>query len=118
MLKAIDKEIEREQDPQYQTYLTEKLTRLSGRSAIIHCGGYTPVELLETRDQIVDCLNSCKSALESGILPGGGNSFIHALPVLEDLKLKNKNFDIGVNVFYNAVMVCCPLTLGKFENSL
>ena len=69
--------------------LKQRISRLEGKSAIITVGGFTEVEINENRDKIIDGLNTCKSALEEGILPGGGTAYIHALKVLENLYLQN-----------------------------
>jgi len=41
-------------------------------------GGSTQVEQGEARDLIVDALNSAKSAIQGGVLPGGGMAMYHA----------------------------------------
>jgi chaperonin GroEL len=51
---------------------------LQAKIAEIQVGGYSDVEKGEERDLIVDALNSAKSAIVGGILPGGGVSMFHA----------------------------------------
>ena len=50
----------------------DRLTRLNSKVAEIEVGGGTDAEKGEVRDLIVDSLNSAKSAMQHGILPGGG----------------------------------------------
>jgi len=82
-----------------------RISRMEGKSAIITVGGYTEVEIIENRDKIVDSLNSCKSALEEGIMPGGGTAYIHALKELNNLYLSNPDLNAGVNLFIFAIKV-------------
>jgi chaperonin GroEL len=94
-----------EKDPNFKQYYKDRLSRLRGKSCTIFVGGFTPVEVTENRDKIVDALNSCQTSMESGVLPGGGTSFIHALKVLEKSELENLDMNVGVNIFYHAIRV-------------
>ena len=47
-------------------------------------GGSSDVERGEERDLIIDALNSAKSAIKGGVLPGGGIALFHASKLLED----------------------------------
>jgi chaperonin GroEL len=78
---------------------------MEGRNAVITVGGFTEVEIAENRDKIVDCLNSCKTALDEGIIPGGGACFIHALSSLENMKFDNIDMNVGVNIFRTSIIV-------------
>lgn len=49
-------------------------------------------------------MNSCKSALEHGILPGGGTSFIHSLKVLEKKLEETKNGKINNEFNYDNIV--------------
>lgn len=62
----------------------ERLARLQSKIAEIWVGGFSEVERGEERDLIVDALNSAKSAIEGGVLPGGGVALYHASKLLED----------------------------------
>ena len=61
----------------------DRLTRLSSKVAEIEVGGGTDAEKGEVRDLIVDSLNSAKSAMQHGILPGGGVALYQASKILE-----------------------------------
>lgn len=62
----------------------ERLARLQSKIAEIQVGGYSEVERGEERDLIVDALNSAKSAIQGGVLPGGGIAMYNASKLLED----------------------------------
>ncbi len=85
--------------------LKQRLNYLEGKTGIITVGGYTEVEIAENRDKIVDCLNSCRSAIENGILPGGGTAFIHALKVLKNINYENTDMIAGFKIFKEAIIV-------------
>ena len=59
-----------EENQNIKDVIKSRISRLEGKSAIIGIGGFTDAEKAENRDKIIDSLNSCKSALENGILPG------------------------------------------------
>ena len=98
----------REEDKNIKEVIQLRISKLEGKSAIIGVGGFTDAEKGENRDKIIDALNSCKSALEYGILPGGGTPYIHGLKMLEKLLINNDNninYNAGVRVFYLAIKV-------------
>lgn len=105
MLDKLNYLSKNETQPGYKSYYSDRLSRLQGKACTIYVGGLTPVEITENRDKVVDALNSCQTSLKTGILPGGGTSFIHALKLLENLKLSNKDLNVGVNIFYHAMIV-------------
>jgi chaperonin GroEL len=63
--------------------LQERLAKLSGGVAIIRVGAATEVEMKEKKDRVDDAQFATKAAVEEGILPGGGTTFIMLIPTLE-----------------------------------
>jgi chaperonin GroEL len=55
-----------------------RLAKLSVGVAIIKVGAATEVEMKEKKDRIEDALNAAKSAVEEGIVPGGGLALLVA----------------------------------------
>lgn len=118
-MNNLKSKIKNEENKNIKEVLKKRLSNLEGKTAIIAVGGITEAEVGENRDKIIDCLNSCKSAMESGILPGGGTSFIHGIRVLEKRLKEYKeneqffkdnhkiNYDsiIGISVFIEALKV-------------
>ncbi len=88
----------------------DRLTRLNSKVAEIEVGGRTDSEKGEIRDLIVDSLNSAKSAMQNGILPGGGVALYQASKVLEsglpDL-VSEESERLGVKVMQEALK--CPI---------
>lgn len=52
--------------------LNDRLSSLTSSIAKISVGGYTDIERKELYDRIEDSLNAARSALEEGVIPGGG----------------------------------------------
>lgn len=55
-----------------------RVARLSGGVGVIHVGGTTELEMRERKDRIDDAVCAARAAIEEGIVPGGGVSFIIA----------------------------------------
>lgn len=68
-------------------FLHERIARLTGGIATIHVGAPTLIEKEEKIDLITDAMNSVKSSLKDGILPGGGVAMLKT----SDYLLQNKD---------------------------
>ncbi len=55
-----------------------RVVRLSSGVAVIRVGGSTEVEMTERKHRIEDALEAVKSALDEGIIAGGGTSLLRA----------------------------------------
>lgn len=53
-------------------FLKERVSKISGNLSTIYVGAKTESEANELYDRIEDVILSCKSAIEQGVLPGGG----------------------------------------------
>ena len=63
--------------------LKERLSKLSGGTAIIFAGGATPVELKRKAQLIDDAVCAARAALDEGVVPGGGTALLRVLPALD-----------------------------------
>ena len=59
--------------------LQERLAKLAGGVAVINVGAATEVEMKDRKLRIEDALAATRAAVEEGIVPGGGTSFISAI---------------------------------------
>lgn len=59
-----------------KTFYAERIAKLSGGICVIHVGGTTDLEMKERKDRVEDAVCATKAAIEEGIVPGGGVSFI------------------------------------------
>jgi chaperonin GroEL len=67
--------------------LAERTARLSGGVAVIRVGGYTELALKERKVRVEDALSATRSAVEEGIVPGGGVALLRAQPAVRALDL-------------------------------
>jgi len=65
--------------------LQERLAKLSGGVAVIQVGAATETEMKEKKLRIEDALAATRAAVEEGIVPGGGTTYIDAIAALDKL---------------------------------
>ncbi len=63
--------------------LKKRVSDLSGGVAIIQVGAFSEIELKEKRDRIEDSLKAVRSAIEEGIVPGGGVAYLSSQSALD-----------------------------------
>nr|DAN50233.1 MAG TPA: GroEL [Caudoviricetes sp.] len=74
--------------------LQNRLMKLSSGLAVIYVGAKTEVEAKEKIDRVEDSINSVKSAIEGGILPGGGIALLQtSVEPCEDCKENTEFYD-------------------------
>lgn len=66
--------------------IKDRLARLSGGIATVHIGALTPEEKEEKIALVQDAQNSIRSALDYGILPGGGTALLKVAQMLSETK--------------------------------
>jgi len=77
-VKELEKKIPEIKDPFFKKKLQERLAMLSGSVGIIKVGANSKIELKEKKDRVEDSIYAVKAALQEGIVPGGGISFLNA----------------------------------------
>ncbi|UCF99960.1 MAG: chaperonin GroEL [Spirochaetaceae bacterium] len=85
--------------------LQERMAKLSGGVAVINVGAPTEVELKEKKHRVEDALAATRAAVEEGIVPGGGITYIQAIKALdrEDLSGLQESEKIGFQVVKRAL---------------
>src|SRR5579864_878384 len=83
--------------------LQERLAKLSGGVAVIQVGAATETELKEKKHRMEDAVSTARSAVEEGMLPGGGAALVHAQKALDRLKPASANGvasdeQVGINI--------------------
>jgi chaperonin GroEL len=84
-VKAIKTEIENTDSDYAREKLQERLAKLAGGVAVIRVGAATETELKERKHRFEDALSTARSAVEEGIVAGGGVTLIHAISAVEKL---------------------------------
>ncbi|HOT75310.1 MAG TPA: chaperonin GroEL [Candidatus Wallbacteria bacterium] len=82
--------------------LQERLAKLVGGVAVVKVGAATESEMKEKKTRIEDALAATRSAVEEGIIPGGGACLVHCIPVLDKIKADADEM-IGVNIVRRAL---------------
>jgi len=85
--------------------LQERLAKLAGGVAQINVGAASEAELKEKKARVEDALHSTRAAVEEGIVPGGGVSFIRAINALKNLKGNGQDEDAGIGIVRRALEV-------------
>ena len=83
--------------------LQERLAKLSGGVAVLYVGAASEVEMKEKKDRVDDALRATRAAIEEGIVPGGGVTYIRALDALEGLKGDNADETTGIEIIRRAI---------------
>lgn len=65
--------------------IRERLSKLSGGTAILLAGGATPVEQKRRLHLIEDAINAARAAIAEGVVPGGGLALLHVANELDEL---------------------------------
>lgn len=86
--------------------LKKRIAKLIGGLAIIKVGAHTEVELEERKLKIEDAKNSTFAAMDEGIVPGGGATYIHLLDHIPKIKSSMEESDeqIGADIIANALI--------------
>lgn len=84
--------------------LKERLSKLDGGIAVISVGSATEIEMQEKKLRIEDAVSATKSAIEEGIVAGGGVAYIKSIssltPIIESLIGDEKT---GAEIVKNAL---------------
>ncbi len=67
--------------------LQERLAKLVGGVAVIRVGAATETAMKERKSRVEDALAATRSAVEEGIVPGGGVALIRSIPAVEKMSL-------------------------------
>jgi len=106
-IKARIAQIRREIDESTSDYdkekLQERLARLAGGVAVLKIGASTELEMKEKKARVDDALHATRAAAEEGIVVGGGVALIRSLAVLDKLKLKASDEQLGVDIIRKAL---------------
>lgn len=87
-----------------KTKLEERLAKISGGIAVIQVGCATEVELQEKKLRIEDAISATKSAIDEGIVPGGGVALLQCIkPVSDLIKSLHNDEKTGAEIVLNSL---------------
>ncbi len=84
-IAQIKKELEVTDSEYAKEKLQERLAKLAGGVAVIRVGAATETELKEKKHRFEDALNATRAAVEEGVVPGGGTTFLRAIKVVDEV---------------------------------
>lgn len=83
--------------------LQERLAKLAGGVAVLYVGAASEVEMKEKKDRVDDALCATRAAIEEGIVPGGGVTYIRAIDALEGIDAVNADEKTGIEIVKRAI---------------
>jgi len=98
----IRKEIEVTDSEYDREKLQERLAKLAGGVAQIHCGAATETEMKERKALLEDAKAATQAALEEGIVPGGGVALIRCQSAADKLQLSGDE-KLGARIVHNVL---------------
>jgi chaperonin GroEL len=84
-INQIKKQIEETESNYDREKLQERLAKLAGGVAVIKVGAATETELKEKKHRFEDALSATRAAVEEGIVPGGGVTYLNVIPALNGI---------------------------------
>ncbi|HSV72850.1 MAG TPA: chaperonin GroEL [Chthonomonadales bacterium] len=85
-ISQIKRQIEDTDSSYDREKLQERLAKLAGGVAVIKVGAATETELKEKKHRFEDALSATRAAVEEGIVPGGGVTYLYAQQGLAELQ--------------------------------
>ena len=105
-IDLIRREIENTDSDYDREKLQERLAKLTGGVAQINVGAGSEAELKEKKARVEDALHATRAAVEEGIVPGGGVSYIRAIGALEKTRKSVRGDEkFGVDIVGEALTV-------------
>ena len=98
----IRRELEETDSDYDREKLQERLAKLSGGVAVIKVGAASETELKEKKHRFEDALAATRAAVEEGIVPGGGTTYVNVQPVIDELKV-NGDEQVGADIVKRAL---------------
>ena len=83
--------------------LQERLAKLAGGVAQLNVGAASEVEMKEKKDRVDDALCATRAAIEEGIVPGGGVTYIRAIDSLDAVEAVNADEKTGIAIVKRAI---------------
>ncbi|MGH9361152.1 MAG: TCP-1/cpn60 chaperonin family protein, partial [Thermoanaerobaculia bacterium] len=106
-IKAREAEIRRELEDTTSEYdrekLQERLAKLVGGVAVVKVGAATESEMKERKNRFEGALNATRSAVEEGILPGGGVALLRIAGQLKPRERSLAEEEVGVECLRKAL---------------
>ena len=102
-IAQIKKQIEDTTSDYDREKLQERLAKLAAGVAVIKVGAATETELKEKKARVEDALHATRAAVEEGVVPGGGVTFVRVQGVLDTITDIEGDEKFGVGIVRRAI---------------
>lgn len=102
--EVIEEALKNADEAQIKNFLQERLDRIRMSQAVIHIGATTSMEMEEKKDRYDDAICATKSAVEEGIVPGGGVALMRCMDVIDSVDFKNRDEEIGGEIIKKSLL--------------
>lgn len=104
-IKSLEEAIKRSDDEYAIEKMKERLAKLSGGVAVVNIGASTETEMTEKKHRVEDTLSATRSAIEEGIVCGGGVTLVTIAEKIKGKveKLSDSDERIGFNIVVKAL---------------
>lgn len=103
-IKTIKHELENSKNEFDNEFLKNRIAKLSGGIAVIFTGGKTQVENRELRERVYDAVGATRSAIEEGVIIGGGTVFYRISNSLRGQEFASEEVEAGYNIVLDALI--------------
>ena len=107
--EKLRKQIKVADEPYQKEQLQDRIAKLSGGVAVIKVGAVTETEMKDKKLRLEDAINATRAAVEEGIVPGGGTTFVHLAESLKQWAKLNLREDELVGALIVAKAITAPL---------
>ncbi|MGX7582542.1 chaperonin GroEL [Candidatus Vidania fulgoroideorum] len=101
-IKKLKNDLFKSKSKFFNKNINKRISKLSGGVAIIEVGGTTKSEVKEKKYRIEDAVNATKAAIEQGIVPGGGITYLRVCEWLKK-KIKKKKQNNGFRILIKSL---------------
>ena len=85
-------------------FILSRIASLTGGVGVIYVGGTTDIEQKELYDRVDDAVCAVRSALEEGILPGGGKALFEESVTLKCIERKTREENVANEILRKALI--------------
>ena len=83
--------------------LSQRISKLTGQIAVLSVGAPTEIEMKEKKYRVEDAIRATNSAIEEGIVPGGGTALVRCVSSLYEVQCDTQDERTGVSIIAKAI---------------
>lgn len=83
--------------------IKKRIGRLIGKAAVVTVGASSEIEVKEKLDRVEDAIWAVRSAIDEGIVPGGGAAYLKVQKCLNKFKGNSEDEEIGIRIIKESI---------------